>query len=157
KAVEKLHIVVERTANLAKELGGQIEAAVLEDTQSWMYLSFSGAGTDEGRVRSALHAALELRRALRVPFLKGLRLGLASGIVFHTALGGPSRRHVAILGPPVEEATRLAALAFPGQILVDQESRDRAGGLFEFEVQTVRTTATGQKAREHMRRTQSRE
>lgn len=157
KAVEKLHIVVERTANLVEELGGQIEAAVLEDTQSWMYLSFGGTGTEEGRLRAALHAALELRRALRLPFIKGLRLGLASGTVFRTALGGPSRRHLAILGPPVEEASRLAALSVPGQILVDPESRERAGGLFEFEVHTVRTTAAGQKAREHMKRTQSRE
>jgi class 3 adenylate cyclase len=157
KAVEKLHIVVERAAAIAQELGGQVESVGLEDRQSWMVLGFSSAEGEAGRVHSALHASLELRRALRLPFLGGLRLGLASGTVFRAAIGGEVRRQLGAIGPPVEGATRLSAFAAPGQILVDEDARAQAGDLFEFELETVRTTPAGQKAHQQARRSLSRQ
>jgi class 3 adenylate cyclase len=156
KAIDKLHIAIERATGIAGELGGRIESVGLEHRQSWMLLGFSGAGSEASHVRAALHAALDLRRALRLPFVKGIRLGVASGSVFHAAIGGEVRRQLGRIGLAVEGATRLCALAAPGQILVADEAHEQAGDLFEFEVHTVRTTPAGQKAKQHARRVQSR-
>ncbi len=52
----------------------------------------------------------------------GLGVGVASGYVTVGALGSERRLEYAAVGPPVNLAARLCALAEPGQILVDQRT-----------------------------------
>jgi adenylate cyclase len=52
----------------------------------------------------------------------GLGVGIASGYVTVGAIGSERRLEYAAVGPPVNLAARLCALAEPGQILVDQRT-----------------------------------
>jgi adenylate cyclase len=52
----------------------------------------------------------------------GLGIGIASGYVTVGAIGGERRLEYAAVGPPVNLAARLCALAESGQILVDQRT-----------------------------------
>ena len=52
----------------------------------------------------------------------GLGVGVASGYVTVGALGGQRRLEDAAVGPPVNLAARLCALAESGQILADQRT-----------------------------------
>jgi class 3 adenylate cyclase len=57
----------------------------------------------------------------------GLGVGVASGYVTVGALGGQRHLEYAAVGPPVNLAARLCALAEPGEILVDQRTVGLSG------------------------------
>ncbi len=57
----------------------------------------------------------------------GLGLGIASGYVTVGAIGGERRLEYAAVGPPVNLAARLCALAESGQILADQRTAGLIG------------------------------
>jgi class 3 adenylate cyclase len=66
----------------------------------------------------------------------GLGVGIASGYVTVGAIGGERRLEYAAVGPPVNLAARLCALAESGQILTDQRTVgliDDDGGAHRFE------------------------
>jgi adenylate cyclase len=66
----------------------------------------------------------------------GLGIGLASGYVTVGAIGGERRLEYAAVGPPVNLAARLCALAESGQILADQRTVGLIGdngGVYRFE------------------------
>jgi class 3 adenylate cyclase len=157
EAIERLHELASRAQESCAGLEGRLDSAGIDSSQSWLSASFPERDGSAANVRAALHAALDLRRRLALPGLRGLHLSVGEGTVYRTAIGGPGRRQLGLIGPPVEAALRLAALAPVGQILVAEPLHELAGSLFEFERLRVRTTPGGQRAREGARRTQSRE
>jgi predicted ATPase/class 3 adenylate cyclase len=100
------------------------------------YFGFPAAHEDD--VERAVKAALEIVEsisALIIPIAERLevRIGIASGIVVVGDLigEGPSREF-ALVGEAPNLASRLQALAEPGQILVAPRTRLLLGRLFEF-------------------------
>jgi adenylate cyclase len=79
----------------------------------------------------AVRAALELQAQvglLDIPSMPGVRLqtgiGITSGGVLAGNIGSERRMHYAVVGEPVNVASRLQAAAGPGQILVDAATHD---------------------------------
>ncbi len=79
----------------------------------------------------AVRAALELHEQvtrLDIPSMPGVRLqtgvGITSGQVLAGNIGSERRMHYAVVGDPVNVASRLQSVAGPGQILVDMATHD---------------------------------
>jgi adenylate cyclase len=79
----------------------------------------------------AVRAALELQNQvarLDIPSMPGVRLqtgiGITTGLVLAGNIGSERRMHYAVVGDPVNVASRLQSVAGPGQILVDKATHD---------------------------------
>jgi adenylate cyclase len=79
----------------------------------------------------AMRAALELQEhvaRLDIPSMPEVRLqtgiGITTGQVLAGNIGSERRMHYAVVGDPVNVASRLQSLAGPGQILVDKATHD---------------------------------
>jgi adenylate cyclase len=79
----------------------------------------------------AMRAALELQDhvvRLDIPSMPGVRLqtgiGITTGQVLAGNIGSERRMHYAVVGDPVNVASRLQSVAGPGQILVDKATHD---------------------------------
>jgi adenylate cyclase len=79
----------------------------------------------------AVRAALELHdhvTRLDIPSMPGVRLqtgvGITSGQVLAGNIGSERRMHYAVVGDPVNVASRLQSVAGPGQILVDMATHE---------------------------------
>jgi class 3 adenylate cyclase/ABC-type transport system involved in cytochrome c biogenesis ATPase subunit len=100
------------------------------------YFGFPAAHEDD--VERAVKAALEIVEsisALIIPIAERLevRIGIASGIVVvGDLIGEGPAREFALVGEAPNLASRLQALAEPGQILVAPRTRLLLGRLFEF-------------------------
>ena len=84
----------------------------------------------------AVRAALELQARvalLDIPSMPGVRLqagiGITSGEVLAGNIGSQRRMHYAVVGDPVNVASRLQTMAGPGQILVDAATHDAVSAL----------------------------
>ena len=84
----------------------------------------------------AVRAALELQARvalLDIPSMPGVRLqagiGITSGEVLAGNIGSQRRMHYAVVGDPVNVASRLQTMAGPGQILVDGATHDAVSAL----------------------------
>jgi adenylate cyclase len=84
----------------------------------------------------AVRAALELQAQvalLDIPSMPGVRLqagiGITSGEVLAGTIGSARRMHYAVVGDPVNVASRLQTMAGPGQILVDAATHDAVSAL----------------------------
>jgi adenylate cyclase len=84
----------------------------------------------------AVRAALELQAQvslLDIPSMPGVRLqagiGITSGEVLAGNIGSSRRMHYAVVGDPVNVASRLQTAAGPGQILVDAATHDAVSAL----------------------------
>lgn len=81
--------------------------------------------------RAALRIVEERERGnagAEVPFRVGI--GIATGQVIAGCLGATHRLNYTVLGSRVNLASRLCDLAGPGQIVVDEATRERLGGAF---------------------------
>jgi adenylate cyclase len=79
----------------------------------------------------AMRAALDLQAQvarLDIPSMPGVRLqtgiGITTGQVLAGNIGSERRMHYAVVGDPVNVASRLQSVAGPGQILVDMATHD---------------------------------
>jgi adenylate cyclase len=79
----------------------------------------------------AVRAALELQNQvarLDIPSMPEVRLqtgiGITTGLVLAGNIGSERRMHYAVVGDPVNVASRLQSVAGPGQILVDKATHD---------------------------------
>ncbi len=86
----------------------------------------------------AVRAALAMQASvasLEIPSMPGVRLqagiGITSGQVIAGNVGSQRRMHYAVVGDSVNVAARLQAMAGPGQILIDEPTRDLVGDLVE--------------------------
>ena len=84
----------------------------------------------------AVRAALSVQAAvmhLEIPRMPGVRLqtgiGITSGEVIAGNVGSERRMHYAVVGDSVNVAARLQAAAGPGQILVDESTREAVRGV----------------------------
>ncbi|MGH2379873.1 MAG: adenylate/guanylate cyclase domain-containing protein [Candidatus Limnocylindria bacterium] len=84
----------------------------------------------------AVRAALAMQAAvgrLEIPSMPGVRLqtgiGITTGEVIAGNVGSERRMHYAVVGEPVNIASRLQGAAGPGQILIDQATHRVVGDL----------------------------
>ena len=85
----------------------------------------------------AVRAALAIQTAVQrmdIPTMPGVRLqagiGITSGEVIAGNVGSERRMHYAVVGDSVNVASRLQMAAGPGQILVDEPTRDAVRDVF---------------------------
>ncbi len=114
--LDRVHEVTEAEVEAA---GGRIEAVVGETVTA----AFGVPASREDHVVRALHAALAVRGRAGEP----VRIGLESG----HAVFAPDGRGAALAGPVVSSATRLAAAAEAGGILVGERAAAIVGRSFE--------------------------
>lgn len=86
----------------------------------------------------AVRAALELQSQVAqidIPSMPNVRLqtgiGITTGQVLAGNIGSERRMHYAVVGDPVNVASRLQAAAGPGQVLVDEATHDAVRGLVQ--------------------------
>jgi adenylate cyclase len=81
----------------------------------------------ERAMRAALDVQDQVAR-LDIPSIPGVRLqtgiGITTGLVLAGNIGSERRMHYAVVGDPVNVASRLQSVAGPGQILVDKATHD---------------------------------
>jgi hypothetical protein len=120
----------------------RLQALVAAQTQRFRGRGLPGA---DGGVLSAFDGAARAIRCSRSIVDEGLRLGVALGIGLHT--GEWDRLQAAGQGPVAEAATRIAALAQPGDVLVSRTVVDLVGGSeFQFSERGKRALAAGEEA-----------
>ncbi len=104
-------------------------------------ITFGAPTAHENDEELAIHCGLELVRGYERIAELGLeqRIGIATGVVFAGEVGAPSRQEYTVMGKAVNLAARLMAHTKPGQLLVDQTTRDRSEASFRFSTpQSVR-------------------
>jgi class 3 adenylate cyclase len=120
----------------------RLQALVAAQTQRFRGRGLPGA---DGGVLSAFDGTARAIRCSRSIVDEGFRLGVALGIGLHT--GEWDRLQAVGQGPVAEAATRIAALARPGDVLVSRTVVDLVGGSgFQFSERGKRALAAGEEA-----------
>jgi pimeloyl-ACP methyl ester carboxylesterase/DNA-binding winged helix-turn-helix (wHTH) protein/class 3 adenylate cyclase len=120
----------------------RLQALVAAQTQRFRGRGLPGA---DGGVLSAFDGTARAIRCSRSIVDEGFRLGVTLGIGLHT--GEWDRLQAVGQGPVAEAATRIAALARPGDVLVSRTVVDLVGGSgFQFSERGKRALAAGEEA-----------
>lgn len=105
--------------------GGSLESLSMDDKGVTLLAAFGLPGhTHEDDCARAVRAALALESSLKERGI-ACSAGITHGRAFYGDSGGPSRRHVTLVGGVVNLAARLMQVA-PGGILCDEATRQRA-------------------------------
>ena len=89
-----------------------------------VFVRFEG----EGRQRAAIEAALDIQARMHARHQNfALGIGIASGPVVAGGLGAEGRFDYTVIGDAVNVASRLSAMAAPGEIMVDAGTVEAAG------------------------------
>jgi class 3 adenylate cyclase len=138
---EEFHTVMDRAFQLMLDAVHRWEGTVNQFTGDGIMALFGAPIAHEDHARGALHAALEIRRALAgyataLRRDKGLafqvRLGLNSGPVVVGAIGDDLRMDYTAQGLTTNLAARMQQAADPGDILVAAPTYRLAEGYFRF-------------------------
>jgi class 3 adenylate cyclase/tetratricopeptide (TPR) repeat protein len=114
----KLQRYLSQAGDLIQQHGGKLMAIMPGEKGGQLRASFDASGVSENIAGRAVRCALDLI-ALDDPGITGQQIGIASGCVFAGPVGSETRREYMVLGDSVDLSNHLAALAGPGQILLD--------------------------------------
>ncbi len=134
EAEKKLDGFVREVQKILHQSEGSLLQLTIGDKGSFLYAAFGAPLAHEDDVDRALGSALAMARLTeQFPYLMPFRVGITRGRMRVGAYGGSQRRTYGVLGDAVNLSARLMVAAQPGQILVSDEVRDRAGPHFVWE------------------------
>jgi class 3 adenylate cyclase/tetratricopeptide (TPR) repeat protein len=107
--------------------GGQIDRFMGDG----IFAVFGVPQAHESDPEQAIHAALEIRRAAQELGLE-VTVGINTGEAYAGEVGSERHQERTVIGPSVNLASRLQALAEPGQILVGAPTYQQTRGSFAF-------------------------
>lgn len=112
---------------------GTLLRVLTGDKGSALHITFGAPDQHPNDIERALRCALTLRDDPNRPaFIVNQRIGIGSGLVFTAAIGSPERREYTVMGDEINLSSRLMSVTDPETILVDDYSRQRTAGQFEF-------------------------
>lgn len=121
-----------RVGRVVQQYDGDLNKLDMADKGNKFVILFGAPVAHENDAERAMHCALALR-ALHQEIGHGLRVGIASGLVFCGLVGGALRREYTVMGDTVNLAARLMQAARPGEIVVASGSQRRVAGAFAWE------------------------
>src|SRR5207248_7419586 len=93
----------------------------------YLYIAFGAPIAFDNDGSRAVAAALDLRTPPpNMPFISGIRIGLARGQMYTGAYGSPTRRTYGVIGDKTNLAARLMEIAERGEIRSDDAVYRRA-------------------------------
>lgn len=125
-AGDRLNAYTRWVESVLDRYGGTLLDVTIGDKGSYLYAAFGAPVTHRDDATRAARAALELLHVpadlydpgATAPFMREIRIGIASGPVYAGTYGGSTRRTYSVLGDAVNVAARLMELAETGEILV---------------------------------------
>ncbi len=129
EAPARLQSLVSAALEALARYGGALLQVELVDKGSTLKATFGAPLAHEDDERRATACA---RTLLERPELAGAAIGISSGTVLCGLIGSAARREYTVLGDAVNVAARLMLAAQPGQILVSEATRDRAGAAWRW-------------------------
>jgi class 3 adenylate cyclase len=144
KALEKIIPVIDQGGGCILELRPENILAV------WS----SPASVDDPTraVSSALavqRVLLEFQTGRNENLESGFRIGIAAGQVYVGTIGTTTHQSYVVLGPPVTRATRLSAIAEPGQTLVDHHVYKYTKTIITYEPLATKVEIAGSDTQAH--------
>ncbi len=130
--LEELQPLVSSIQQLLHNHGGSLEQLAVDEKGLNALGAFGlPSHSHKDDALRALRAGLALDKALRE---RGIRsqMGIASGLLYCAEVGTPSRSHIAICGPSINLAARLAATGVG--LLCDSSTAEAAGRNFTFSI-----------------------
>ena len=116
-----LDAFVRRLQAVAVAYGGALLQLTIGDKGSYLYLAFGAPSANHEAAANAIAAARDLiALAPQFGFISPLRVGIAQGLMYCGAYGGPTRRTYGVLGDATNVAARLMGLCPPGEIRCDE-------------------------------------
>lgn len=116
---------------IIRDCNGVVDKFIGDEVMA-LFGALKSYGNDAANAARAALRIVEEREngnaGAEVPFRVGI--GIATGQVIAGCLGATHRLNYTVLGSRVNLASRLCDLAGPGQIVVDEATRERLGGLF---------------------------
>ena len=138
QAEARLDAVTRRVQEIVGGHGGDLIDLNTGDKGSHMFVAFGALRAHEDDPRRALAAALGLRALPAVlPFLRGVRIGVAQSRVYTGAYGCAARRTFGVVGSEVNVAARLMGRAGTGEILATPRIAAAVGARFELAAQAA--------------------
>jgi class 3 adenylate cyclase/tetratricopeptide (TPR) repeat protein len=131
-AATRLDQFVQLVQHILARYEGYLLQVTMGDKGSYLYAAFGAPIAHEDDAARAMSAALELR-AIELPFISGIQIGISQGRMRTGAYGGTQRRTYGVLGDDVNLAARLMQAAAPGQVLVGQRAQRAAAAAFVWE------------------------
>jgi predicted ATPase/class 3 adenylate cyclase len=113
--------------------GGVLLQITTGDKGSYFYAVFGAPAAHEDDAARAVHAALDLQRAVLDLGVAPLQIGISQGTLRVGDYGARNRRAYGVLGDEVNLAARLMVLAQPGETLVSGRVQHAAAETFAFE------------------------
>ncbi|MBC7679113.1 MAG: hypothetical protein H7233_08995, partial [Pseudorhodobacter sp.] len=133
-AEERLDAFVRQVQAVLHEFGGTLVQLTIGDKGSYLYAAFGAPVAHEDEPVRALLAALDLRPlGGDGGIVEPVSIGATHARLRAGSYGGRQRRTYGVLGDAVNLAARLMQAAQPGEVLVTQEPRGRAGAGFSWQ------------------------
>ena len=134
EAGEKLDALVRWVQSVLVRYEAYPLQVTIGDKGSYIYAVFGAPASHEDDSLRAARAAYDLRTPpAHLNYMREIRIGISSGIVYAGAYGGSRRRSFGVQGSDVNISARLMSMAEPGQILITQNVANGLRGRFETE------------------------
>lgn len=132
-APQKLNNFVSHVQKVLIRFGGSLLQLTIGDKGSYMYASFGAPVANEDDAERAASAAIQLiDTSDNFELDQKLQIGITQGEMWAGAYGGAERKTYGVMGNNVNLAARLMMKAEPGQILLDQNARQKVDLEFLF-------------------------
>ncbi len=131
-AAQHLDALVQATQQILLRYDAFILQVTIGDKGSYINTAFGAPNAHGDNAIRAINAALELR-ALDVPSVDSIQIGIAQGRTRTGACGAESRRCYGVMGDPVNLSARLMGRATDRQVLVEASVRRAAAVPFQWD------------------------